>query len=113
MSHDFDSGKNPFADQDPFRPQTGPGGHKPLPPGSVKTYLLESILLFVCCSGLFAIPAIVYAAQTSGKLSSGDYEGAMQTSENAKNWCIIALVAGLMCNGILGALSFMSEAQNF
>ncbi len=58
----------------------------------------KSILLLVCCAGIFAIPAIIYAAQVNGKLQSGDYAGAMQASENAKKWCIIGLIIGLVCN---------------
>ena len=64
--------QNPFADNpNPYASPQGsvPGGpQKPLPPGSVKNYLVESILLLICCAGVFAIPAIVYAAQVNSKL---------------------------------------------
>jgi hypothetical protein len=79
-------------------PQTPGYGYGPMPPGSVKTYLVESILLLLFCGGLFAIPAIVYAAQVNSKLQMGDYQGAVASSENAKKWCLIALAIGLTCN---------------
>jgi hypothetical protein len=85
-------------------PQTPGYGPGPMPPGSVKNYLVESIILLLCCGGVFAIPAIVYAAQVNGKLQSGDYQGAVAASENAKKWCLIALAIGVVCN--LGMVVF-------
>lgn len=82
-----------------------------MPPGTVKNWLVESIISLVCCGGLFAIPAIVYAAQVNGKLSSGDYQGAVEASANAKKWLIIAVCIGFVCNGaiiliqVMGALA--------
>ena len=74
---------NPFGDAaNPYaRPKPGQG---PYPPGSVKNWLVESIISLICCGGLFAIPAIVYAAQVNGKLSAGDYQGAVEASNNAE-----------------------------
>lgn len=85
-------GGNPYG-----APQTPGYGAGPMPPGSVKTYLVESILLLLFCGGLFAIPAIVYAAQVNSKLQMGDYQGAVASSENAKKWCLIALGIGVVC----------------
>ena len=100
-------GGNPYA-QNPYNsPQYGSG---PMPPGSVKSYLVESILLLLFCGGIFAIPAIVYAAQVSGKLSMGDYQGAVAASENAKKWCLIALAIGLVCNVGVGLLMILGAA---
>lgn len=91
----------------PQAPGYGPG---PMPPGSVKNYLVESILLLICCAGIWAIPAIVYAAQVNGKLQSGDYQGAVAASENAKKWCLIALAIGLLCNVGLSVVYIMAIA---
>ena len=38
-----------------------------------------------CCLPL-GIVSIVYAAQVNGKIASGDVEGAMRSSEQAKLW---------------------------
>lgn len=81
---------NPYAS-----PSFGGGGG---PPPQIKNYLVESILALVCCGGLFAIPAIIYAAQVNGKIAAGDYNGAMQSSANAKKWLIIAVCIGVVCN---------------
>ncbi|MEX2174710.1 MAG: CD225/dispanin family protein [Pirellulaceae bacterium] len=102
--------QSPFSDPgNPYAaPQTGQG---PLPPGTVKNWLVESIISLICCGGLFAIPAIVYAAQVNGKLSAGDYQGAVESSSNAKKWLIIAVCIGVVCNSgiviiqIIGAMA--------
>ena len=88
---------NPFGDAgNPYAaPKPGQG---PLPPGTVKNWLVESIISLICCGGLFAIPAIVYAAQVNGKLTAGDYQGAVEASNNAKKWLIIAVCIGVVCN---------------
>ena len=71
-----------------------------------KNYMGEAIFLLLCCCGFFAIPAIVYAAQVDAKYNAGDDSGAMQSSDNAKNWCLIGLCIGLFCNTIVGVLQF-------
>lgn len=82
-----------------------------MPPGTVKNYLTEAILCLVCCGGVFAIPAIIYAAQVNTKLQAGDYQGAVDSSQNAKKWCLIAVCIGVVCGGlgiglqIVGALA--------
>ena len=75
-----------------------PTGPKP------KNYLVESIILLICCGGIFAIPAIVYAAQVDGKYNRGDYHGAVESANNAKKWCIIAFCIGLVCNVIVAGI---------
>ena len=62
-----------------------------MPPGSVKNYLIESILCLLFCGGLIAIPAIIYASQVDSKLSQGDYQGAVAASNSAKLWCMISV----------------------
>ncbi len=102
MSQIPPSDDNPFAsDTNPYAsPEQKPGVQQPIRQGAVKNYLVEAILCLLCCGGLFAIPAIVYAAQVNPKLSVGDYEGAVQASENAKKWCIIAVCIGVVCGGL-------------
>ena len=107
----FGEGPNPFSDQptpSPYQPPQTPG--MPLPTQTVKNYLVESILLLVCCAGIFAIPAIVYAAQVNGKLQAGDYQGAVDASNKAKTWCIVALCIGLVCNVIAVGFTFLGAA---
>ena len=72
-------------------PYGGPAPH-------VKNYLVESILCTICCCLPFGIPGIVYAAQVDSKLKSGDVAGAIESSENAKKWTLVAFVLGLISN---------------
>lgn len=86
--------QNPYAS-----PNMGGYGGGP-PPGPIKNWLVESIVSLICCGGLFAIPAIVYAAKVNGLVAAGNYQGAMEASANAKKWLIIAVCIGVVCNGI-------------
>lgn len=106
------SSQNPFGDQfnqqpgqSPYQPSNyGNFGQPPpqhyYPPGTVKNYLIESILSLVFCGGLLAIPAVIFASQVDGKLAQGDYHGAVEASKNARLWLIIAVsVASVCCLG--------------
>ncbi|MFO0868019.1 MAG: CD225/dispanin family protein [Pirellulales bacterium] len=98
---------NPYAS-----PQFGGGGG---PPPQIKNYLVESILSLVCCGGIFAIPAIIYASQVNGKLAAGDYQGAQQASANAKKWLIIAVSLGVVCTALgmgIQIIAAISQSQN-
>jgi len=64
--------------------------------GAIPNYLVQAILVTICCCIPFGIVAIVYAAQVNTKLSVGDMAGARMSSENAKKWCWIALISGLV-----------------
>jgi hypothetical protein len=78
----------PYGYGQPAQPTYG----RPLPPGTVKNYLIESILVMLCCgAGVFAIPAIIFAAQVDGHLHQGNYQAALDASNNARNWMLIAL----------------------
>ena len=69
----------------------------------IPSYLLEAILVTICCSPLFGIIAIVYAAKVTGKLSADDFTGARQASDNAKLWVTIGVVIGI----IVGVIAFI------
>jgi len=84
---------NPYASPDPLTGGKRPG---PMPPGTVPTYLAHSILCLICCCWPAAIPAIVFASQVNAKLAVGDYNGAVQSSNNAKTWCIVSVVGGIL-----------------
>lgn len=102
-------GQNPFGDGNhPYQHygSYGPPAGKPqyYPPGTVKNYLIESILSLVFCGGLLAIPAIIFASQVDGKLAQGDYNGALEASKNARLWLTIAVSVALVCG--LGGMCF-------
>jgi hypothetical protein len=81
-------------------------GH-PLPsfPATVPNYLVQGILVTICCCVPFGIPAIVYAAQVNGKLAAGDVGGAIECSRKARMWSWIGFGVG-----VAGALAYLLAA---
>ena len=78
----------------PYEAGAVPGGFTPLPGERIPNYLLQAILVTCCCSPLFGMVAVVFAAQVNGKIAAGDLHGAWRASQRAKNWCWIALLLG-------------------
>lgn len=64
-------------------------------PQKVPNYLVQSILVTLCCCLPFGIVAIVYSAQVNGLLAGGNVAGAIKASDNAKMWGWIAFGLGL------------------
>ena len=71
---------------------------------NVPNYLVQSILVTLCCCIPFGIVAIVYAAQVNTKLAANNVAGAQESSQNAKKWCWIGLGCGIVANLIVIAL---------
>src|SRR3954466_13681837 len=89
------------------------GAHVVPPAASVQmpgipNYLIQSILVTLCCCMPFGIVAIVYAAQVQSKLAAGDVGGAQGASDNARRWCWIAFGVGLALN-VLGLLLYIPQ----
>ena len=61
----------------------------------VPNYLVQAILVTIFCCLPFGIVAIIFAAQVNGKLSAGDYTGAVELSRKAKLWCWVSFGIGL------------------
>lgn len=111
MSYDPDNPYASFPEPNPGQPPQQPSG--PIPQGTVPNYLVFSILSLVCCGGVFAIPALIYSTQVDNKLAAGDYDGAVEASEKAKMWVIIAVALGVICGGLLTVIqvfAIMAEA---
>ncbi len=70
--------------------QPGYGGYGAAPP-TVPNYLVWAILSTLFCCLPTGIVAIVYSSQVDGKLRSGDYDGAVQSSNNAKTWTFVSV----------------------
>lgn len=75
--------------------------HKPCP----DNYLVYAILTTLFCCLPFGIAGIVKAAQVSTKYQAGDYEGAVQASEDAKKWSQTALICGIVWSAICFVIS--------
>ncbi len=65
------------------------------PAVKIPNYLVQSILVTLCCCLPLGIVAIVFAAQVNSKLAAGDLAGAQASSANAKLWCWIAFGIGI------------------
>jgi interferon-induced transmembrane protein/zinc ribbon protein len=80
-------------------------------PGTIPNYLVQSILVTLCCCLPFGVVAVIYAAQVNSKLAAGDIAGAQAASKNAKMWAWLAFGAGVLISilsfafGLLDALN--------
>lgn len=70
-----------------------PGG--PVPGAPIPNYLIQSILVTLCCCLPLGIVAIIFAAQVNSKLAVGDIAGAQEASRKAKMFCWIAFGIGI------------------
>jgi hypothetical protein len=80
-----------------YGPPPGGGAHRgPVP--EIPNYLVQAILVTLCCCLPLGIVAIIYASQVNSKKAAGDISGAMESSANAKKWAWIAFGVGLALN---------------
>ena len=91
-----------FAGSNASMPQAGvsppPQIHQPYAQGAVPNipnYLVQSILVTLCCCMPFGIAAIVYASKVEGLERMGDIAGAQEASAKAKMWCWIGFGVGI------------------
>jgi hypothetical protein len=76
---------------------SAPIGHGgPAAGAQVPNYLVQSILVTLCCCLPFGVVAIIFAAQVNSKLAAGDYAGAVDASQKAKMWSWIAFGLGIV-----------------
>lgn len=73
----------------PYQAGGGASGPKP------DNYLVWAILTTLFCCLPLGIVSIVFAAQVDGKYNSGDYAGAVESSEKAKKFAKFAVLAGV------------------
>jgi hypothetical protein len=93
--------------QAPPPPQANPGWAPPptpqpmgMPQAAIQNYLVPAIISTICCCLPAGIVSIIFATQVNTKIKAGDIQGAMDASAKAKMWFIIAIVAGVIVNGI-------------
>jgi hypothetical protein len=75
------------------------------PAETIPNYLVQSILVTLCCCLPLGVVAIVFAAQVNTKIAQGDLAGARDSSQKAKMFCWIALGLGLVAMAIYGVFS--------
>ena len=74
-------------------------------------YLVQSILVTLCCCLIGGIISIVYAAQVNSKWAAGDSAGALAASENAKMWCWLSFGIGIVTNLIAIGIQVMAAQK--
>ena len=82
-------------------------------PASIPNYLVQSILVTMCCCLPFGIVAIVYAAQVNGKLAAGDIAGAQDASRKAKMWSWVSFGIGLLLVAVYLILGLFTGFEDF
>lgn len=70
-------------------------------------YLAFAIITTILCCQILGIVSIVYAAQVNSRWSTGDIEGALSASKNAKLWAWIAFGSGIAIGLLVTFLSLI------
>lgn len=89
-------------------PQPGWGQQQP----NIPNHLVWSILTTIFCCLPFGIVSIVHAAQVDSKVAAGDVQGAMDASNKARTWAIVAAgVGGVFVLGWIALVMFGIAAE--
>lgn len=79
-----------------------------VPAEKIPNYLVQSILVTLCCCLPGGIAAIIFAAQVNSKQAAGDIAGALESSRKAKKWCWISFGVGLAINVIVAIIQIIA-----
>lgn len=89
-------------------------GAPPQPAGEpIPNYLVQAIIVTLCCCLPFGVVAIIFAAQVNSKLAAGDIEGARAASKQAKMWCWIAVATWAVLTVIWLAFGGVAFLQGY
>lgn len=75
------------------------------PSRDIPNYLVQSILVTICCCLPLGIVAIINSAKVNGLVAAGKYREAEEASAAAKKWSTIGAVVGV----ILGILNVVVQ----
>jgi hypothetical protein len=82
-------------------PGYGAGGYGGAPQTPPDNHLVAAILTTIFCCLPLGIVSIVKSSQVNQKWQVGDYQGAMEASEEAKTWWKRALIFGLIAEVLI------------
>jgi hypothetical protein len=85
----------------------GPAPGEPIP-----NYLVQSILVTICCCFPIGAVAIIFAAQVNSRLAAGDIAGAREASARAKMFCWIFFGLGVVAWVLWMVFGGMAIVQN-
>ncbi|HVE70213.1 MAG TPA: CD225/dispanin family protein [Thermoanaerobaculia bacterium] len=92
-------------------PGGGEYGGGPAAPGTVPNYLVQSIIVTLCCCLPLGVVAIIFSAQVNSKLAAGDIAGARDASQKAKMFAWIGFGLGIVAMIIWFAMSGTAVLQ--
>ena len=106
--------QNQFPGQQPQQPYYQSNYAQGQRPPKPDNYLVWAILSTIFCCLPLGIVSIVYASKVDSQYSSGDYAGAQNSSNKAKNfaiWAAISIVIIIIVAAFLGILGDLLDSM--
>lgn len=79
------------------------------PPVVIPNYLVQSVLVTLCCCLPLGVIAIVNSAQVDSRLAAGDIAGAQRASKNAKMFAWLGVIGGMLAGFGWGFLQMVGS----
>lgn len=95
-------------DDDDLDISVGGGGRRG---ENIPNYLTQAILVTICCCWPFGIAAIVNAAKVNTLIAQGNYQEAQRASDQAKKFCWVSAVLGIIVNGLVAIAQIAAMNQ--
>lgn len=67
-----------------------------IPPMKPTTWLWQAIAITFCCSPIFGIIGIIFAAKVNSLYYNGEYDESLVASKRARMWVLIGLIVGIV-----------------
>lgn len=78
-------------------------------PVVIPNYLVQSVLVTLCCCLPLGVVAIVNSAQVDSRLAAGDIAGAQRASKNARMFAWLGVLGGILTGFGYGVLQFLGN----
>lgn len=75
---------------------------------NIPNYMVPAILSTICCCLPFGVVAIIFASQVNSRLATGDRAGALDASNKAKLFTLIAFILGFLGSAIYAILLILA-----
>ena len=86
--------QQPYQQQPYYQPNYAQGQQRPPKPDN---YLVWAILTTILCCLPLGIVSIVYSSKVDGQYNSGDFAGAQDSANKAKNFAMWGAIIGGVC----------------